>query len=359
MTPHVGTPLREETRIASIGPPMNAPPKLNVSATKPVVSTVPAPVETAADKARRKREAEKNVWSALQYRWEELPKPARRGVIAAFSLLVLAGGGFGLYAAQAPKTVSRGPEPRELNFTDTMTTSFGHGLGVDFERPLEKGFTFQFASPTETALLVQLRGQSIGKDEVAVLVNGNEVGFLPEDFGIPTRELEMLVPQRVLLKGNENTLVFENRKTTDGSEPWRISDIRLELLTIPPGTPDEALAIANKLAKQASDQLLAKEPPTQNIYKAWRWYREVWVHLLGSPEDKRPPLFAEARRKHAELGKELDQRCGGYLLEAKKQMELHNPDRAREILEEVPLHFPGKEHRCQTLARQKIEDYDL
>ena len=45
--------------------------------------------------------------------------------------------------------------------------------------------------------------------------------------------------------------------------------------------------------------------------------------------------------------------------EAKKQMELRNPEKAKEILEAVPLAFPGRDHRCQALADEALTRYQL
>jgi hypothetical protein len=320
---------------------------------------VPAPVDSAADRARKKREASQSVWLALAYKWEELPSKARLGILVGGAALLAAGGGGALLISAQPDRPPLPPEPVALNMTDPVTASFGVGPEVMYEAAVEKSFTFDLNAPTEAAVVVHLRGASIGRDEVGVSANGHDVGFVPEDFGNPARELEVLIPPQVLLRGQENIVTFENRKS-EGKEPWSIFDLKIEVLALPPETREgQSLDEARKLVKAAAELLQSQERPTMNIYRAWKAYREAWVLLLALPEAKRTALFADARFRHAELGRELDQKCGAYLLEAKKQMELKNPDRAKEILEEVPVHFLDKDHRCQGLAKQKLEEYEL
>lgn len=355
-TPVLAKPIHEETKIHSVGTPSALKPP---SSTRPVVPTVPEPVESAADKARRRREASQSVWLAIAFKWSELPRRAQQAAMVGGGVLGLLAVAAVVLASQASPGPRLGPEPTRLNFNEAVGKSFGYGPDVQYENPVEKSFTFELNAPTEAAVVVHLRGASIGREELAVAANGHDVGFVPEDFGNPQRELEVLVPPRALLRGQDNIITFTNAKS-DGKEPWSIFDVRLELLALPPEAREgQSFDEARKLVKQANDLLQSQERPTMNVYKAWRFYRQAWILLLGLPEEKRTNLFPDARFKHAELGRELDQKCGAYLLEAKKQMELKFPDRAREILEEVPMHFPGKEHPCQTLAKEKLAEYEL
>jgi hypothetical protein len=368
LTPLAGSPLMakpEETRIHNVGTPLASKPNASgvravaISGTKPVVSTVPPPPETAADRARKRRDAERSVWLMVAYKWAELPQKARVGAMVGGAALLLIGALTAVLVSSTPDRPKLPPEPSVLTLNEELNASFGLGPDVMYEAQVEKSFTFDLNSPTEAAVLVHLRGSDLDREEVGVSVNGNDVGFVPEDLGDGSRELEVLVPPRALLRGQQNIITFDNRKT-DGKQHWRIADLKLEVLALPPEVREgQSLGEAQKHSRTGADLLQGQQVPTQNIYKAWRLYRQAWVLLLALPEDKRTTLFADARAKHAELGRELDQRCRAYLLDAKKNMELRYPDRAREILEEVPLHFPGKDHRCQALARQKLEEYEL
>ncbi len=81
--------------------------------------------------------------------------------------------------------------------------------------------------------------------------------------------------------------------------------------------------------------------------------------LLAVPEGQRTSLFDQMRSRASELAQELDQQCGQLMLDAKKQMELKNPDKAKEILESVSLTFPTNEHRCHQLANERLDEYQL
>lgn len=348
----------EHTRIASVGPPSSAAAK-EISQTRPVVPTVPAPQESAADRARRKREATKSVWLMLAFQWSVLPKKVQALAAAGAGALVLGLGVALALGTDEGKRAPAGPEPQVLSTTDEVEASFGFGLEVDFERRDSKTFKYSLNAPTDAAVVVHLRGQGIGHEELAVSSNGNDVGFVPEDMAVPNRDLQVLVPPRALLKGAENVITFENRRAAS-QDTWRISNLKLEVIAIPPQTREgQALEEARRLLKQAQGHLETKEVATSNLYRAWKLYRDVWVVLLALPEDARTSLYSDARFKHAELGRELDQRCGASLLEAKKQMELKNPDRAKVILDDIPTHFPGKEHPCQNLALAKSAEYEL
>ena len=95
------------------------------------------------------------------------------------------------------------------------------------------------------------------------------------------------------------------------------------------------------------------------LFRAWRAYREGWLSLLALREEERGPLFTELKRRCDAVRFALDTQCGTLMLDAKKQMELKNPDAAREILEGVPRFFPTKDHPCHALAEEKLAEYEL
>ena len=362
-------PAESETRpqappaltASALGPvPEVTPVALDSGLTRPVLPSVRAPAaESAADRARRRRALGDSLWGQARFWWSELPFRTRAaavftaGVVASVGLV-----GLVQFLRPAPP-VELPAEPQVVSATAELPWSFGYGAGVDYEHRDEKTFTFPLSAPTEAAVVVHLRARDLGRNEVVVAINGAEVEFLPEDIGVPDRELEVLLPQKVLNRDAQNTLAFVNVKNPQAKDTWRISHLRLELVPVPALSAQEALLEARGYAQRASRLVEARAAGSANIYDAWKAYRQAWITLLAVPEAQRGEFYAEARIRAAALQKELDQQCGALLLSAKKAMELKNPEKAKEILEQVEAYFPGNEHRCQNLAREKLYEYEL
>jgi pSer/pThr/pTyr-binding forkhead associated (FHA) protein len=316
--------------------------------------------ESVAERARRRRLAKEPLGIQAADWWASLPTRTQAivtGVCAVVATVMIIGL-FQVFRGEA--TVELPKEPDRLRVSsERIRHSFGLGEAVDYPRPDAKEFTFDFITPTDAALLVHYQAQEIDRDEVVVIVNRADVGFVPPDIGVPDRELETLIPQGVLKRGEKNTLVFDNVRNPPGKERWRVGDIWLELLPVPPAPTAEAIRRARDLARQAGQLYDQRDTGTENIFRAWKAYRLSWQVLLVVPEEQRGTLFDQTRRKAAELGQELDRQCGALMLEAKKQMELKNPERAKEILLDVGQYFPTNEHRCHALANEKLDEYQL
>ncbi len=316
--------------------------------------------ESQSSRSRRRRLATATLGAQAAQWWGGL-STRTQALITAGCALVVTGLIIGLFQFFRPAPGAALPsEPDRLKVSsERIRYSFGLGDGVDYPREEAKEFTFDFVTPTEAAVLIHYLAQDIDRDEVAVMVNGVDVGFVPPDIGVPDREIETLIPQRMLKRGEKNTLVFDNVRNPPGRERWRVADLWLELLPVPPSTPADALRRAREMGRQAGQLYAQREVGSQNVFRSWKAYRQTWQLLLGLPEEQRTSLFEQARRKADEIGQELDRQCGALMLEAKKQMELKDPQRAKEILMEVAQYFPTTEHRCHTLANEKLDEYQL
>ncbi len=314
--------------------------------------------ERASDRARRKRQAFATLGGQLGWYWGELSLRARI-LIAGVAGLVLLGGVFALWRVfRSPPGVALPSEPSVLT-VQLAPYSYGLGDGVDYEHVDFKELRFDVAAATAVAVVVHYRARAIGHEEVAVSVNGHDVGFVPADTGMPERELEALLSQFVLKRNETNTVLFDNVKNPPGKEPWRISHLWMELVPVPDFTPEQALAAAKDAYTRA--ELLEKQRAAgdDTLFRLWRTYRTGWIALLPLEENKRTWLFAELKHRADVTRGELDVQCGTIMLEAKKQMELKNPDAARDILEGVSRFFPTREHSCPAQAEDKLREYDL
>ena len=323
--------------------------------------TVPlAARETALERSRRRRLVNESLGTQAAEWWGSLPTRTQAALTAVASLIVTVViiGLIQLFRADPGTELP--PEPDRMHVTnERIRHSFGLGDGVDYPRPEAKQFAFDFVTPTDAAILLHYLAQEIDREEVVVIVNGVDVGFVPPDIGVPDRQIETLIPQRALKRGEKNTLVFDNVRNPPGKERWRVGDLWLELLPVPPATPAEAIRRSRDLAKQAGQLYAQRDVGSENVFRAWKAYRQSWQLLLVVPDEQRTTLFEQTRRKADEIGQELDRQCGALMLEAKKQMELKNPERAKEILQEIALYFPTNEHRCHALANEKLDEYQL
>jgi len=314
--------------------------------------------ERASDRARRKRQAFGTLGGQLGWYWLELPFRARALVAGALSLVVL-GCLFVLWRVfRSPPGPELPPEP--LTLTPRLVPySYGLGDGVDYEHADFKELRFDLAAPTAAAVVVHYRARGIGHEEVSVSVNGNEAGWVSADTGMPERELETLLSHFQLKRNESNTVLFDNVKNPPGKETWRISHLWMELIPVPDFTPEQALAAAKDAYTRA--ELLEKQRAAgdDTLFRLWRTYRTGWIALLPLEDNKRTWLFAELKRRADVTRGELDVQCGTIMLEAKKQMELKNPDAARDILEGVTRFYPSGEHSCPAQAEEKLQEYDL
>lgn len=315
--------------------------------------------ESAADRARKRRQINATLGSQALHWWTSLPvrsQATATGLSALIAVLAI----FTLAQLFRSDEVPLPPEPGRLQVSsERIRRTFGLGDGVDYPRSDSKDFSFDFVTPTEAALLVHYQAQDIDRDEVVVTVNGQEVGFVPPDIGVPDREIETLITQHALKRGEKNVLTFDNTRNPPGKERWRVGHIWLELLPVPPTGNAEAIRRARDLAKQAGQLYAQRDVGSENVFRSWKAYRQSWQLLLVVPEGQRTSLFEQARRKADEIGQELDRQCGQLMLEAKKQMELKNPEGAKDILTSVTLYFPTNEHRCHALANEKLDEYQL
>ena len=316
--------------------------------------------ETAAERARQRRLLAESLATQASAWWSGLPLKTK-AIVAAVAGLIASVVIISLVQFFRPEPgLPLPPEPdRLLVSRERVRYFFGLGDGVDYLRGDAKEFSFDFVTPTDAAILIHYQAREIDRDEVAILVNGTDLGFVPPDIGLPDREIETLVPQRVLKRGEKNSLSFDNVHNPPGKDPWRVGEIWLELLPVPPATPAEAIRRAKDLAKQAGQLYAQRDVGSDNIFKSWKAYRLAWQVLLVVPDEQRTTLFEQMRRRANELAQELDQQCGQLMLEAKKQMELKNPDQAKVILESVSLSFPTNEHRCHQLANERLDEYQL
>lgn len=315
--------------------------------------------ETAADRARRRRELSGTLGGQLRLFWSGLSVPGRIaagllsglaviGMVGALAWLVVPAGGVG---------GAGGPEPTELGF-ESVTASFGLGEGVMFARPDQKLFEFRFVSPTRAVAVLHYQARDVSKEEVNVTLNGAAVGWVPPDTNVTSeREIEQILPLGVLRRNEVNQLVFDNVRNPPGREPWRVWNIRLEVIPVPELPPDQLLATARQYTTAGNQFYGLKDVGAENLFKAWQQYRFAWITLEAL--DEKPDLYQDVRYQLGRVATELDQKCGQLMLDFQRQVQFRNAKRARAVLADVRRRFPTTDHRCHNLALEKAYEHEL
>ncbi len=341
------------------------PPSRRSGAVAPARASRPdrAPeVMSAAERARMRRELQGSVAGRFQLVWLSLNAPARIAVSMLLAGLVV-GAMVGLVILAFPRKAKVLIEPVELvPNADPVTSSFGLGDGVTFERRDLKAFEFSFAAATRVVGVLHYQAKWIAKGEVTVELNGIELGQVPPDvLDTDSRELDLVLASRLVKVGEQtrNQLVFDSTVNPPGNESWKIWNIWVELIPIPEMAPEDAWARARDDMQTAAYFWEARDIGAINLFRAWKTYRDAWLLLEATPN---PPqaLLDNARTRMKEIRPELDRRCSAKLVDFKQVMQSKNPDlvRARKVLEDIPNSFPTREHPCFNLSRALVRDLE-
>jgi hypothetical protein len=94
--------------------------------------------------------------------------------------------------------------------------------------------------------------------------------------------------------------------------------------------------MAQENLRRGQDFWDRREVGSENLYKAWRAYRESWL-TLEALEGVKPTEYAVAREKTREAQETFDRRCSDLLLEAQNGHDWEWMDRARSKLEHGEL----------------------
>nr|WP_255428436.1 FHA domain-containing protein [Corallococcus sp. AB038B] len=321
--------------------------------------TVVAKVEpsSAADKARQRRQLGKSLQGRFILFWkrQSLPKRIAFASLAGVAVLCVVT----LLVALAVPTAIRlpGSEPFKLGM-EPVTDSFGLGDGVRWVHADDKLFDFRFVSPTRAVAVLHYQASSIARDEVNLSLNGVSLGWVPPDTAqTAERELEQILPPSLLRRNANNQILFDNALNPPGRDPWRIWNLRLEIIPVPEAPPDQLVASAREAATAGARFYELKDVGAENLFKAWREYRAAWITLEAL--DDKPELYEDVRERIAQISMELDHRCSQLMMQFQRAVQFRSRRDAVATLEDVRRRFPTAEHRCHNLAQEKAYEHEL
>jgi hypothetical protein len=314
----------------------------------------------ASEKARIRRES-KGMAANLRIFWMEAGA-FTRGFLYLLGLGISTAALAGLYflAVQEPeKERPKYPEPTKVG-ARPIADSFGAGPDVVWKRVDMKVFDFEFTAPTRAVVIIHFQARDISsQDEVAVTVNGRDVGFIPPDaVNAIERTHEIIVAADILKKGELNQLMFDNTRNPPDKDPWAVWNIWIETALLPE-IPNEQL---RREAQSAYDRGLGlfgrKDVGAGNRYEAWRAFHNAWLNLEAHPLP-RPELHRLAFDKMKEAQQELDVTCAKLMLEIEGFINQKDWASARAQLDYVKNYFPGNDQPCPWIAEQKRNQHNL
>ncbi|WP_170115690.1 hypothetical protein [Melittangium boletus] len=313
---------------------------------------------SAAEKARRRREAGETLGGQLALWWSDM-SPQGKALVGLLSAGFVVGMFAALFIVFRPKIEQsfKGDEPEVLGVA-TLRDSFGLGEGVDWDAADMKSFNFDFVSPTRAVAVIRYHASGIAKDEVSISVNAVNVGWVPPDtVNTAEREVQQILTPSMLKRGEINKIVFDNVRNPPGQDSWRIWNLRLEVIPVPNLSPEELLESARTAATRARTYYDRRAVGPENLLLAWENYRSAWITLEAL--DDKPDLYGDVRHMLAEISVELDRKCGQLLLDFQRNIQFKDMTKAALVLEEINRAFPTTSHRCHNLSLEKANQYEL
>jgi hypothetical protein len=279
-------------------------------------------------------------------------------VVGAFAAGTVAAG---VYVAW-PKP--QGPpkfEPTELvPNAPPVRDSFGAGDDVLWPRSDMKVFNFGVNAPTKVVVVLHYQAKDISKEEVSINANGTDLGFIPPDtIDVNGRELEVVLPPEVVKKNEMNNLIFDSLHNPPNSDPWRIWNVRLELVPVPDLGADETARAAREDIQRAEKAFENKDLGDDNLFRSWKSFRTAWLELESLGAANRPKeLYDLARTRMREVRPLLDKQCNSLLVEYQKAMTVKPPQRRKAIamLKDIERYFPTAEHPCNAFSKEMLQD---
>lgn len=314
---------------------------------------------SAAERARIKRQSAGPV-AALKIIWAEASKGKRIGMAAGAGTGVVALLALAVWLAIPPDTSTpKGTEADYLVAGTPVEDSFGYGEGVTWERIDQKVFDFEFKSPVKMVVVLHFQARDISAQEVVISVNGTDIGFVPPDtLAVNERSNEALVPPNALVRNGRNKIAFDNVKNPPNKETWRIWNVWVEAFPLPEVGREELVKNAQDNMRRGQDFWDRRQVGAENLYKAWRSFREAWL-MLESVEGQKPMEYTVSRDKMREAQQSLDRLCSQLLLEAQSAYNQKQFEAARSTLEHVNEYFPKKDQPCPFRAEQMREYYGI
>ena len=274
-------------------------------------------------------------------RFSGLPRSTRLALIVATALVV----GAMVVSAYIVKSTPPPDRSAEIFAVDGSTAklSFGAG-GVDVYTPDRASFRFTYDGGAAT---VHYAAAGVNGDgEVAILVNGKEVGFV-EASPQWTTGLRTALPRKLLAPG-ANVITFDNVYTPEREEVWGVSQVQVVQKPLLPPDPAKAKELFD-LGRGAYD---TRSVAPQNLYRSIEYFEQAAALLeLADPP---PPLAAEIQKALDHSREELDNIHENHLFTARKAQRFGERLQAVETLRALLRYYPDPDERRHKEVKRQI-----
>ncbi len=184
-------------------------------------------------------------------------------------------------------------------------------------------------------------------EEVSVLLNGEEIGFLPWTDGKWGKPTTVRLPSHLLLPQRTNIVSFAHKQTHSQKETWGVRDISVSSFSpLPISTPQ-----ARHYFMLAGSSYQKRQVSPGNLFMA-AFYSAQALDLLEGHIDL-PSLYSsiwETKRK-AEV--ELEQRFSRQMFLVHQAVQTNNFAAAQNSLLTILALFPDSEHPYHHEARSQ------
>ncbi len=280
----------------------------------------------------------------LTGRVRRLPRSTRLAVLGGV-LLVLAGAAASIYLALSGPRTDRSAE---LFAADKNNAGLRFGAGkVDVFTPDRANFQFDYTGGRAT--LNYTAGGIDSMVEVAILLNGEEVGHVRESPGRWTTGLSLPLPRRLLKRG-VNVVTFDNTLTPQMEERWGVAQVRVVQEPLPAVDARRAEELL-KLGQAAFDN---RSVAPANLHRAMEYYLEARLYVEAA--EPPPPLTATIDQAHKTAAAELQNLYDTYMFTAEKALRFGDREGAMEALRELLLYLPDQDDPRHTTTKRRLGD---
>ncbi len=234
--------------------------------------------------------------------------------------------------AQSPKIAS----PTVSGKTIPLPAKSNYGLTRKGDKSRPDKAVFSFVAESGIVDLHYSTGGIDSKGEVVILLNGTKIADVPLAVDRWQDGLVLPLKRKLIIKGGENRLVFDNVKNPPGSEQWGVKDLRVEFS--PPQPCDENES--KRLFDIGENLYNERQISSENLFKATQYYRKA-ISMADECQPE-PDLLADAEKRFTAVRGELDSLYDEYILAFKKSANLKEYQEAADSLRAIKNLFPDE-----------------
>jgi len=189
-----------------------------------------------------------------------------------------------------------------------------------------------YKSPQRQRVTLEYAACGVSDKEVAILLNGVRLGYVPESLGC-RYSLKLRIPPKKL-KSGDNQVTFDNLKNgPKGTETWMISYVKFREEAIPPADPRAAQQHFSLAMRYYGEREVDPKNRQQAIIHL-RLARD-YVEDLKT----KPALYDESERMIKLIERQLEGKYRSGMFEAQRLVKYGKYDQAAKVLRKILVYF--------------------